>query len=206
MGLEDFYLYIKLAELAQASGDNDGTVMYLNLARRAFPSNPQPLKSLLGYYQQSGDETRAQEIAEQMVLLDENDVTVRGYLLGRYIEEGAHDRIADMALQIIYVDIFSAGPHRVRASALRELEKWEDSVFEWTILKKLCGSKHYQGDDPIQDELKATIEIANTWLAAGDLSKAKEAALDAKAIAPDSPLVTALIKNLSGDDTEDVYP
>ncbi len=203
-GLQDFYAYMKMGELYQERGARDATIFYFNKARNAFPTNPQPLIALYGFYRGINDLERAEKIALQLVLLDENNLDIRGWLLERFIGRGDHEAAADMALQMIYVTPYEGLPHKTRAEALRILELYQESIFEWEMLKRVSARSEEQGLR-IEGEYYATLEIARTFMEAGEMEKARQSALDAQAIKPSDPRTQAFFEELRGDEREDTY-
>jgi hypothetical protein len=202
-GLEDYNLYMTMAQYARQENREGDSIVLLEKARAAFPTNPAPLGPLYQHYLAAGDTTAALLLAEQMAMLSEENLGVRGWLLDQYKQLGDQEAVADMALQIIYVNPFPAEPHRIRAEALKETRKWEDAVFEWEMYRKATARIKDDGATSNESKRKegriaAAIGKARVWMAAGKLKEAKESALDAQAESAQDERVVQLAKELEG--------
>ncbi|NUQ33691.1 MAG: hypothetical protein HUU29_01945 [Planctomycetaceae bacterium] len=204
-GLEDYDLYMRMAQISQAEQNAAAVIFFLNEARRAFPTNPQPLQMLMQFYMQEQNMERAREIAEQLVMLNENDLRTRAWLLQRYEALGDPVKAADMALQMIWVAPYVPEPHRARAEALRELADYAESLHEWEMLRRVYLNSNYQGDDRVPGEISALIGMARTYLDMGDTDKAREKALDAVALDKNNTAAKALLEEIDGDDIEEHF-
>jgi|GEM_PF-3827784 len=204
-GLEDFNVYMWLAGYFRANGNSDDVVFYYNLARAAFPTNAAPLGELFQFYLSQEDLVRAQRIAEDYIMLSESDLQVRQWLLDRYETLFDWERVADMALQMIYVNPFNEIYYRARAKALRELGDYDESVFNWGMLRRLFSSglflKSMQPAPPPdfdtstpakRGEVSAIVEEAKTEIARARIERAGELLLQASALDASHPAVEEL--------------
>lgn len=190
-GLEDYNLFMQMAQYAAADGDTARQITLLERAADAFATNPAPLMQLYNIYLRAGNAAAALEKAEKAALLDENNLQLRDWLLARYKEQGNHAKIADMAMQIIYVNPFLMQPHADRARSLRELGQWEDAVFEWEMFAR-TGNRQEEVLARTEARVTAEVEKVRTWIAAKDFRRAEAALLDAQAAAKGDPKVAAL--------------
>jgi len=187
-GLEDYNLFMRMAAYAQADRDNDAHISFLERAADAFATNPAPVAQLYQHYVRMGTLDLAQERAERVALLDENNLQIREWLLSRYIAAKDHAKVADMAMQMIYVNPFAMEPHLARAKALHELGQWEDAVFEWEMYAR-TGNRQAEPLARIEAKVAGTLGKMRVWLAAKDMAKAESELLNAEAIDPKSQAV-----------------
>lgn len=198
LGLQDFNVYMAMARFAQQDQDTEAMVRWLEAARDAFETNPAPLMPLFQHYQQANDEPKVREIAKRIALLDENNLMVRELLMDFYQKQGNWEQVADLAMQIIYVNPFAREPHRLRALALQELKQWDDAVFEWEMFRR-TSNRSTSATERLNAAVDAAVGKAKVWHAAGEMAKAREELLNAEALDKENAKVEELRKLLSGE-------
>lgn len=195
-GLEDFTIYMWLARYYEQRQSRDDVIFFYNRARDAFPTNPAPLGGLFSFYQREGDLVRAQEIAEQYIMLSESDLQVRQWLLDRYELLQNHEAAADMALQMIYVSPYNAVYYQARGNALRELGQYEEAQYWFTLLKTVFASGLFEktlqlppntdnSRMALNGEVQALLELARTEFRRNQRERGLEYIRDAEALDPD---------------------
>ncbi|MCA8939836.1 MAG: hypothetical protein KDB07_08515, partial [Planctomycetes bacterium] len=205
MGLEDYYLYLEMAELAQQSNELDLSLFFLNRARRAFPTNPEPIRRLLGLYGGMGNEAKAQELGEDLVMLDENEVEVRKFLLNRYKETGDFEAAADMGLQLVYINPYDIDTHLERGRMLREMADLDSALFEFRRAYDAAVA-HENAQTTALGKETALIEIFETYFREGKVDLAMQSFERLAAEFPGSSGMERIRKRIEDEDKETHFP
>ncbi|MBV6516340.1 MAG: hypothetical protein HPKKFMNG_02005 [Planctomycetes bacterium] len=198
-GLEDYNTYLHMAQISQQAQDATSLLHYLNEARRAWRESPQPKAALFQLYLQQNKLDEAKAMAEEWMMVDENNLDTRVWLIEN-VYRGARDwaKMADMSLQAIYVQPFDIKLHNYRAFACRKLKQWDEAVFEYNMVRKLAAGT---AEEALATDVGALLDICATWINAGDKAKARAALDEAKQLDPKNARIATLEQELNGEDS-----
>ena len=105
-----------------------------------------------------------------------------------------------MAYQAINVAPLMDKPHRYRAFALRKLKRWDEAVKEYEYVRRMAQGTP---EEALKWEVEALLDIATTWLNAGEEQKCRKALEEAKALDPKHPGIKVLEEELEGTEEEE---
>jgi tetratricopeptide (TPR) repeat protein len=200
-GLEDYQVFMMMAQMAQQAQDSETALHYINEARDAWREAPQPKMALFQYHVGRQNKEEAKKIAEEWMAVDEANYEVRMWLIENvYRESRDWEKMQEMCQQAIYTAPMERKVHEFRAFALRKLKRWDDAVFEYTIVRKLATGTP---EEALAIDVGAVLDIAVTWLNAGDKEKAKKALEEAKQLDPKNPRIKTIEDQINGTDDEE---
>jgi tetratricopeptide (TPR) repeat protein len=194
-GLEDFQTYLQMAQFARTSGNLDSVLYWLEHASNAYPESSQPYAAKFQLHMQSGNVEDAKRAAMSWTAVDENNLQVRSWLIQTvYIPGEDWEGKAEMAEQILNVAPLDRRHQRWRARALRELGQYEDAVRHFEFARSLAAGSAAELRSQQADDL---LDIADSWLRAGDREKAREALEGAKRLNPEHTDIPELESRLN---------
>lgn len=200
-GLEDYTVYMMMAQFAQQAQDFETALHYINEAREAWPESPQPKMALFQFHVGRQNKDEARKIAEEWMAVDENNYEVRLWLIENvYRENRDWEKMQEMCQQAIYVAPLERKVHEYRAFALRKLKRWDEAVFEYDMVRRLASGTP---EESLAIDMGALLDIAVTWLNAGDKEKAKKALDEAKTLDPKNPRIKTIEDQLNGTEEEE---
>lgn len=200
-GLEDFATYLMLFQIEREAGNNDAALAWVKKAQEAFPENPQPYQIMYQFYQSMRQEREAISAAESWMSVDENNLNIRLWLIENIYRKSRNwKKMEDMAYQAINVAPLIDKPHRFRAFALRKLKRWDEAVKEYEYVRRMADGSP---EEALKWEVEALLDIASTWLNAGEEKKCRAALADAKALDPKHSGIKVIEEGLEGTDEEE---
>ncbi|MCF6228229.1 MAG: hypothetical protein L3J82_06135, partial [Planctomycetes bacterium] len=200
-GLEDFQTYLMLYQIERQAGNNDKALEWLMKANDAFPENAQPYQLMYQFYQGMREEKKAIKAAENWMAVDENNLNIRLWLIENVYRKSRNwTKMEDMAYQAINVAPLMDKPHRFRALALRKLKRWDEAVVEYEYVRRMATGTP---EEALKWEVEALLDIAGTWLNAGDEKKCRKSLEEARALDPKHPGIKAIEEELEGTEEEE---
>ena len=200
-GLEDYTVFMMMAQLSQIARDEESYLHYIEEAREAWRESPQPKAALFQYYVGQQKKQEAQKIAEEWMAVDESNYEVRLWLIENvYRENRDWAKMEEMCQQAINTAPLERNVHEFRAFACRKLKQWDEAVFEYTIVRKLASGTP---EEALAIDVGALLDIASTWLNADDKDKCKKALEEAKTLDPKNPRIKTIEDQLNGTGEEE---
>lgn len=201
LGLEDFQTFMMLAQFAQQDQDAEMVLHWLQEANRAFPESPQPYAYMYQMYQQQRKRDLAIEMAEKWMMVDENNLQIRMWLITEVYDPGHNwSKMAEMAEQAMNIAPLDRRTHQAYGFALRKLERWQDSVDAFEYVRRLAVGTP---EEARAIEAGAVIDQAVTWLHAEDIEKCREKLAEAREIDPDNERIKTIEEELDLIDKEE---
>ncbi|MCC6464045.1 MAG: tetratricopeptide repeat protein [Planctomycetes bacterium] len=202
-GLEDFNTYLLLAQFAQQERNLDEMLRWLERAREAFPESPAPYQALYQLYQGMQQREQAVATAEAWMRVDESNLGVRMWLIDNVYRPGASwARMEDMSWQALCVSPLDPGVHRNRAFALRKLKRYDEAVRHYEFIRRLASGTP---EEALAADVEALLDIAATWMQAGQAEKSKQALEEARKLDPDNPRIKTIEDELNPKEKEEDY-
>jgi tetratricopeptide (TPR) repeat protein len=135
------------------------------------------------------------------MLVDENNLGIRMWLIENAYQPGRNwDKMADMALQALFIAPLDAKVHSLRAAALRKLKKYDDAAKHYETIRKLATGTP---EEIKQAEVNAILDIAAMWMQAGQDEKARKYLAEAKKIDPTNERIKTIESELDGSDAKE---
>lgn len=200
-GLEDYNTFLMLAQMARAEQKPDMMMHWLNEAQRAFPESPQPYAAKYQIYMGMQNREMAVQAAEQWMRVDENNLDVRLWLIENVYQQGRNwTKMADMALQALYVAPLDARTHSFRAFALRKLKQWDEAVKHFEFVRRLASGTP---EESKAAEINALLDIAATWMQADEKDKCRKVLEEVRQVDPNNPRIKTIERELEGGEEEE---
>ena len=137
MGVEDFQLFLDMAQLMGVEGDAEGAKDFLNMAKEAFPryvGENNPYQLLAQLYQQEGNNDAALKEMEGYARIVEHEVQVRGQLVQFYMGRGDTQKALQYLQEIENVTPLNSQLQQQLAGLLVREERWAEAATAWSVI------------------------------------------------------------------------
>ncbi|MBK9974411.1 MAG: tetratricopeptide repeat protein [Planctomycetes bacterium] len=200
-GLEDYNTYLMMAGIARSEQNAEQMMHWLDEAQRAFPETAQPYAAKYQIYLGMEQRDKAIEAAEAWMRVDENNLDVRLWLIENVYQQTRNwTKMADMALQALYVAPLDARTHAFRAFALRKLKQYDEAVKHFEFVRRLAAGTP---EEIKTAQANSWLDIASTWMQAEQNEKCKAALEEARKLTPDNPRIKTIERELNGEDEKE---
>ena len=140
-GFDDYYVRLRLAEQAEAAGDQAALLLHLEAAHRYFPrarGDGSPARRLAVLHAQAGREADARAMRAHAAALVPEDLDGREALLDDYRQLGDRAQVLRYCEEINDIDPFRLEHHLTWSAALREEGRLAEAVREGEVAKALA--------------------------------------------------------------------
>lgn len=201
-GFDDYYLRVRLADVAEAAGETATLVAHLEKAFEYFPRGQggrAPAHRLASLYFQRGDEAAGTAMLEQAILVAPEDLATRVRLVGIYQRLTDHAKVLRLCREINNVDPFRLDHHRWWAMAAITAQDTPTALREGQMGLLLAQTREDRAGDAGNLTPAMQVETGVAWAvlghaqhAAGDADEAKDCLAEATTRAPDAEETASL--------------
>ena len=195
-GFDDYYLRLRLADIAEQANKTDELIGHLEQAYTYFPRGQggrSPARRLASLYFQAGDQAKGLAMLEQAILVAPEDIQTRVRLVGLYQAAGNNAKVLQMCREINNVDPFRLDHHRWWTKAAIRASDAATAVREGKMGLLLAQNREDRAVDAGNLTPDMQVETGVAWavcglaqIAAGDLEEAKDCLDEATQRAPDA--------------------